>query len=79
MTQLLHGGMLSMTKGTYAMLNVLIIALIIWTGPRGVFMKENGYHWMSAVAMYGLLDLRCSWTGISWLAHMDYLGGDFRL
>jgi hypothetical protein len=52
MTPLLHGGMLSMNKRTYAMLNIFMIGLIIWTGPRGVFMKENGYNWMSAVAMY---------------------------
>jgi hypothetical protein len=35
---------------------MVMIVLIILSGPRGVFMKENGYNWMSASGMYVLLD-----------------------
>jgi hypothetical protein len=44
--------MLGMNKQTYATLNIVMIVLIILSGPRGVFMKENGYNWMSASGMY---------------------------
>jgi hypothetical protein len=52
LTLLLHGGMLSMTKQTYATFNIVMVFLIILSGPRGVFMKENGYTWTSASRMY---------------------------
>jgi hypothetical protein len=52
MTPLLHGGMLSMNRRTYATLNIFMVVLIVLTGPRGAFMKENGYNWMSGSAMY---------------------------
>jgi hypothetical protein len=44
MTPLLHGGMLGLDKRSYVMLNVGMVVLIILTGPRGAFMKENGYN-----------------------------------
>jgi hypothetical protein len=52
LTPLLHGGMLGMNKHTYATLDIVMIVLIILSGPRGVFMKDNGYNWMSASGMY---------------------------
>jgi hypothetical protein len=52
LTPLLHGGMLSMNRHTYARLNVVMVVLILLSGPRGVFVKENGFNWMSACGMY---------------------------
>jgi hypothetical protein len=74
MTPLPHGGMLSRNKGTYAMLNVLMIALIIWTGPCGVFRKERGYNWMSAIAMYAFAGFFAIhvWVFPAWLTWIPW-------
>jgi hypothetical protein len=52
LTPLLQGGMISMNRRTDATFNITMIVLILLSGPRGVFMKENGFNWMSACGMY---------------------------
>jgi hypothetical protein len=52
LTPLLHGGMLSINKQTCATLNIVMVFLIILSGPRDVLMKENGYNWMLSSGMY---------------------------
>jgi hypothetical protein len=69
LTPLLHGGMLSMNKQTYATLNIIMVFLIILSGPRDIFMKENGYTWMSASGMYvfaGFYSVH-GWPCATWL------------
>jgi hypothetical protein len=44
LTPLLHGGMLGMNRRAYATLNIVMIVLIILSGPRGVFMNENAHN-----------------------------------
>jgi hypothetical protein len=52
MTAILNGGMLSLSKTSYLVIELAIVSIIIWFGPAGLVIHNNGFHWVNACMLY---------------------------
>jgi hypothetical protein len=52
MTPILNGGMVALSKTSYFFIEIGIITVIIWFGPKGLVVHSNGFNWVNACMLY---------------------------